>query len=169
MKDVSQDFDLFYRTREAQNSEETDGAPDNMPLVLSMDGKGIVMLPSGLREGTRRAAERETKAKNRKTRLSPGEKRNRKRMATVATVYSVEKHHRTAAQIMGKEDRTQATPRARDKRVWASLEHDMSEVIEEQFREALVRDPDKLRPWIVLLDGNLSQLEIVKSMAKQHS
>ena len=44
----------------------------------------------------------------------------------------------------------------------------MSEVIEEQFREALVRDPEKLRPWIVLLDGNLSQLEIVKSMVKKH-
>lgn len=168
VKDVSQDFELFYQTREAQKSEETDGAPDNIPLVLSVDGKGIVMLPSGLREGTRRAAERENKTKNRKTRLSPGEKRNRKRMATVATVYSVEKHHRTAEQIMGKEDRAQPAPRARDKRVWASLEREMSEVIEEQFREALVRDPEKLRPWVVLLDGNLSQLEIVKSMAKKH-
>jgi len=49
--------------------------------VLSEDGKGIVMRKEDLREGTKRAAERESHKL--KTRLSPGEKR-RKRMATVA-------------------------------------------------------------------------------------
>lgn len=166
VRDVSQDFESFYRAREAVQREATTNPTDTIPLVLSVDGKGIVMRPSGLREGTRQAAERE--ATNKRTRLSPGEKRNRKRMATVATVYSVEKHQRTAEQIMGREDRTLPAPRASNKRVWASLERDMSEVIDEQFREALVRDPDKLRPWIMLLDGNLHQLEIVKSMAKKH-
>ncbi|MDQ3774503.1 MAG: hypothetical protein M3461_09135, partial [Pseudomonadota bacterium] len=42
---------------------------------------------------TKRAAERESHKL--KARLSPGEKRNRKRMATVAAVYSIERQVRT--------------------------------------------------------------------------
>jgi hypothetical protein len=41
------------------------------------------------REATKRAAERENRKL--KTRLSQGEKRDRKRMATVPTVYSIER------------------------------------------------------------------------------
>ena len=86
---------------------------------MSMDGKGVVMRPSGLRKATRRAAERDSHKL--KTRLCQGEKRNRKRMATVATVYSVAEHPRTAEQIMGLEERDGVAPRPRDKRVWASV------------------------------------------------
>jgi hypothetical protein len=53
-----------------------------MLQVLTSDGKGIVMRPEALREGTRKKAERDSKKLA--TRLSPGEKRNRKRMAEVA-------------------------------------------------------------------------------------
>jgi len=68
-------------------------------LVLSEDGKGIVMRKEDLREGTKRAAERDSHKL--KTRLSPGEKRNRKRMATVAAVYSIERQVRTPESVMG--------------------------------------------------------------------
>ncbi|MFQ5409592.1 MAG: ISKra4 family transposase, partial [Anaerolineales bacterium] len=129
-KGVSEDFEAFYAERAAQAPEAT---PD--PLVMSLDGKGVVMRRAGLREATRRAAERDSHKL--KTRLSTGEKRNRKRMATVATVYSVAEHRRTAEQIMGLEERGDSPPRARRKRVWASLEREMSQVVEEQFREAL--------------------------------
>jgi len=44
----------------------------------------------------------------------------------------------------------------------------MSQVIEEQFQEALKRDPDKQRPWTMLLDGNETQLGLVEAAAKRH-
>jgi hypothetical protein len=56
----------------------------DVALVLSFDGKGIVMRPEALREATAKAAA----AARRKlvTRLSPGEKNGRKRMAEIAAV-----------------------------------------------------------------------------------
>lgn len=163
VQDASQDFDAFYQQREA---DEPDNVDETSPLVLSVDGKGIVMRTDGLREATRKAAERDQKKG--KTRLAPGEKPNRKRMATVATVYSVPPHARTAEQVMGLEKREDKPPRTQDKRVWASLERDMSEVIDEQFCEALKRDPDKRRPWVMLLDGNPTQLDLVESAIEKH-
>ena len=89
---------------------------------MSLDGKGIVMRREDLREATRKAAEREQHKL--KTRLSQGEKRNRKRMATVAALYSIERNVRGAESIMGikAEQDPSPKPRARNKRVWASVQ-----------------------------------------------
>jgi len=60
-------------------------APEEWPLVLTFDGKGIVMLPGALRPATAKAA---ASAQGRlATRLSPGEKNGRKRMAELACAY----------------------------------------------------------------------------------
>ena len=69
------DVDDFYATRPHQPADPGD------ILVLSSDGKGIVMRPDALRPATKAAA----KASSSKlaTRLSKGEKRNRKRMAVM--------------------------------------------------------------------------------------
>ena len=56
-------------------------------LVLSADGKGIVMRPDALRPATAKAAGQATAKLA--TRLSKGEKRNRKRMAEVGAVYDL--------------------------------------------------------------------------------
>ena len=53
-------------------------------VVLSADCKGIVMRPGALRAATARAAERLGKMR---TRLTAGEKPNRKRMAALVAVY----------------------------------------------------------------------------------
>ena len=54
-------------------------------LVLTGDGKGIVMRPDALRPATAKAA---ASGRNKlATRLSPGEKHGRKRMAELACVY----------------------------------------------------------------------------------
>lgn len=134
------------------------------PLVLSLDGKEIVMRPQGLRETTRRAAERA--APKVKMRLSKGEKRNRKRMAMVGTVYSVALHVRTPAQIMRLEE-APALPvrRPRHKRVWASVEREAQAVVEEVFAEARARDPDQQREWVVLVDGHEAQLRQIVAAA----
>jgi hypothetical protein len=89
---AAQDFDAFYLQREAPHE------PANELLVLSTDGKGIVMRHADLRDATRLAAEK--KVNKLETRLTPGEKSNRKRMAQVATVYSVAPWERPAADIL---------------------------------------------------------------------
>ena len=59
-------------------------APEAWPLVLTFDGKGIVMLPEALRPATAKAA---AAAQGKlAARLSPGEKNGRKRMAELACV-----------------------------------------------------------------------------------
>ena len=56
------------------------------------------------------------------TRLSRGEKRNRKRMAMVASVYGIDPHIRSAESIMGLVDKDTVPPKPRNKRVWASVD-----------------------------------------------
>ena len=134
-----------------------------------MDGKGIVMHQKDLRDLTRKAAER-AKSKPKSYRLGKGEKRNRKRMATVATVYTINHYNRTAEEIMGinKRDDENPQPRAKHKRVWASVERDPLEVAKEAFKEALRRDPNNEREWVVLVDGDRYQIERIYSLIDKY-
>ena len=51
--------------------------------------------------------------------------------------------------------------------VWASVEQSPRKVIRAMFDEALRRDPDKLRRWVVLVDGEPRQLRAVKAEARR--
>ena len=92
-------------------------------------------------------------------------------MAQVAAVYSVKPHVRTASDIMGQsttEDPVRPfTPPAVNKRVWASVEKDSETVIEEAFQEALRRDPQQQRQWVVLVDGQPQQLRSINNVMKR--
>lgn len=158
---ASRDFDDFYRSRlrEPENSEQL--------LVLSFDAKGIATIHRDLREATRKKAE--SSQRRLETRLTKGEKPNRKRMAEVATVYSISEWPRTIADVLhGARDAQDkaSRPRPVNKRVWASIEHEPEQVIQDAFDEALRRDPDRQRRWIVLVDGNRDQLERIKRAAR---
>ena len=122
-----------------------------------------------LREGTRRAAEKSVRKLE--TRLTPGEKSNRKRMAQVATVYSIAPFPRGPSDILhslrGPDEVDAKRPRPTDKRVWASVEQSARMVIREAFAEALRRDPEKTRQWVVLVDGDPKQLRAVKAEARR--
>jgi hypothetical protein len=160
---AARDFDGFYELR--RHDEEV---PGRDLLVISTDGKGIVMRHEDLREATRLAAEK--KANKIETRLSPGEKADRKRIAQVCTVYSVAPWRRSAADVLHTlrdEDTDSKRPRPQDKRVWASVEKDAREVIREAFEEALRRDPERRRRWVVLVDGLPHQIKLVKAEAKR--
>lgn len=162
--EISQDFEAFYVSRGSEEAE-----PTLDPLVMSLDDKGIVMRREDLREATRRAAEREQHKL--KTRLSQGEKRNRKRMATVAAIYSIERNVRRAELIMGiieEPKEPSSKPRARNKRVWASVQRASEEVTEELFQEALQRDPERQRSWVMLVDGHEGQLEHIHTCIERH-
>src|SRR5438874_10573076 len=134
-------------------------------MVVTVDGKGVVMRHEDLREATQKKAE--TTRHKLTNRLSRGEKRNSKRMATVAAVYTIQTYSRTAEDVVGclapqHEREGSGRPRPENKRVWASLEKTPEEIIKEAFREARMRDPEGHKRWVALVDGNETQLEILR-------
>jgi hypothetical protein len=162
-QDVAQDFDEYYLQTRYLSAEKTDNL-----LVLTFDGKGIVMRPEGLREYTKKAA---LKSKKLNSRLSAGEKKDRKRMAQVAAVYTTKPHIRTAESIMKiekEDDNVQYLNIAeRNKRVWASVENTAESVIEAGFLEALQRDPTQHRQWVVLIDGLPYQIRLINRIMEK--
>ncbi len=159
---VAVDFDAFYELRKRER-EVTDHL-----LVITTDGKGIVMLHEHLREETRKRAEQ--RANNVELRLSPGEKKDSKRMAQAAAVYTIPRWQRTSADVLHgvRDDATESKrPTPEGKRVWASVAKTPRAVIREAFDEALRRDPERRRRWVVLIDGNATQLDAVKAEAKR--
>ena len=155
---VASDFEEFYAQRSLNKTAAT-----NDLLVLTTDGKGIVMHSEDLREATARAAQKSSSA--RKTRLSPGQKRQRKRMATVASVYHVPRYQRRAEDIIGDQRDPPERPKIHDKRVWASVRQDAQTIIASAFAEALGRDPQQQQDWVALVDGEPHQLKTIKAIA----
>jgi len=156
----AQDFDAFYAARAVEPEVTTD------LLILSFDGKGIAMRHADLRDATRKAAEAEPRRLH--TRLAKGEKPNRKRMAQVATVYTLAPWPRTSAEVLHglRNDRDAARPRPTNKRVWASVQQSAQAVINDAFAEALRRDPERQRRWVVLVDGQRDQIKRVERAAR---
>lgn len=165
---AAQDFDTFYMARRLQ--WQTEALESGDILVLTFDGKGIVMRHDDLRPATKAAAAR----RNRKLdkRLTKGEKRNSKRMSEVAAVYTIAPFMRGPEEIISELRNTDAPrakrPRPEGKRVWASVAKDPEEVIEEAFLDACSRDPNREKKWVVLVDGNADQLALVRAAAKKH-
>jgi len=162
---AAQDFDAFYEMRQAQPAVV---AKTGSIMVMSVDGKGVVMRTQDLREQTRKAA----KARKHKmgARLSKGEKKNAKRMATVAAVYTIAPFVRKPEDLVPENSSAHAEPprpRPERKRVWASLEKTPQEVIEKAFAEAACRDPGHRKTWVALVDGNKTQIRILRRMAKE--
>lgn len=86
-------------------------------------------------------------------------------MATVASVYSVPPFVRKPEDIIGEERDPPQRPAISDKRVWASVLQEAKTVIGSAFEEAARRDPLHQREWVVLVDGEEHQLEMVKMAA----
>lgn len=159
------DFEEFYTQQQAK-SEELEERGEI--VVISVDGKGVVMPREDLRPETQKRALASSKKLNK--RLTKGEKRNSKRMATVASVYTINPFVRTPEQIVTTEEEEKKRPRPRPigKRVWASLVQPPSQVIGEAFCEALDRNPNQSKRFCALVDGNKTQLSCLKKFARQH-
>jgi len=154
------DVDGFYRARVPVPCSR------DMPLVLQVDGKGVVMRPEALREATRRAAAKAA-AGGHRGRLAPGEKPNRKRMATVACLFDTHPAPRRPHDVIhppggrSEERAVRPGPRAEHKWCTASLLRPPEQVIADAFDQAEARDPQHLRPWVVLVDGARHQLDLI--------
>jgi hypothetical protein len=152
------DVEDFYAERAQPQAEEGD------VLVISADGKGIIMRPEALRPATaRKAAEATTKLE---CRLSKGEKRNRKRLAEVGAVYDVTPVQRSATDVIVRAERDPPpAPIAKAKWITASVVEDAAEVLATVFDEAERRDPGHQRRWVALVDGNNHQIDRIKAEA----
>jgi hypothetical protein len=163
---AANDFESFYAERRMDVADEKDKL-----LVLTFDAAGIVVRAEDLRPATKKALEKslerasperwpaETSKKSRKL--------NRKRMAQVAAIYGVDPFPRIPEDILRDlRPVRDATPKTRrpkpvNKCVRASVACEPFEVIEAVFAEGLKRDPNRSRTWVVVLDGNETQLECV--------
>ena len=170
---AAEDFDAFYEDRRAAAG---DPGPEESVVVLTFDGRGVVLHRDDLREATRKAAERRRQQREQFSvfnRLQPGEKKHAKRMATVAAVYAVAPFVRSPEDflqgLMPRQPAAKAKarnraktagvrPRPVAKRVWAEL-------VAEALLEAERHDPEGVTRWVVLVDGAETQLDLVEAGA----
>jgi hypothetical protein len=151
--DASVDFESFYARR--AGSFRT---PQGPILVASIDSKGIPMVKPQRAE--------------KKVRLGKGEKRNKKRMSTVAAVFTQQPDVRTPEEVVESlfstaddTTRPKRRSRAQHKRVWASLLTDKSSFIADVREEMLRRDRRHRKAWIVVTDGERAlQLRVCRML-----
>ena len=158
---AAKDVEDFYAQAKREPAEVSN------VLVLSADGMGIVMRPEALRVETKRAA---ASSEHRlETRLSKGEKKNRKRIAELACVYDCEPVARAPADILARSgDRARKeAPVAKAKWLTASVVEDARKVIAAAFDEGERRDPEHKRTWIALVDGAKHQIDVINSEARR--
>lgn len=160
IQDSSIDFDDYYakKFRDSNNLSDL--------LVLTTDGKGIVMRHESLRDQAKKRAAVSSK----KRQSNAKEKLNRKRMAQVASIYFIARFVRKPEDIVDELSRKKANsqrPRPTKKRVWASIEKNAHDTISEMFLEARNRDPKHDKEWVVLVDGNKQQIRLIKKFAKK--
>jgi hypothetical protein len=101
--------------------------------------------------------------------LGRGRRLNAKRMASVATVYTVQPFVRTPEQVLPEQKPQEVAirPRPEHKRVWASLARSPQEVITAMFEEAVHRDPEGKKRWVALVDGNETQIRLLERLAEE--
>jgi hypothetical protein len=152
--DASVDFESFYTQRTLRLDSQSGPL-----LVASVDGKGVPMVKPTQQEATRKnplPSAREA----RKVRLGRGEKRNKKRMSTVAAVFTQKPNRRTPeavveslfAELVGR-TKPKRYHRPEQKRVWASLLAGKDAFITQVQAEMQRRDPRHRKTWIVVTDG----------------
>ena len=157
VKDAAEDFAPFYQERKVALPEECG------PIVVgAVDGKGIPMV----------------KPKRAECPIEPkkeGERANKKRMATVATVYTMEPRIRTPEQVVESlfwpelkrqdEERKLLRKKPENKRVWASLKESKEAVIEEIRQEMKRRDPEGKKKHVAVTDGERAlQIRVKKQL-----
>lgn len=148
--------DQAHLSRHAEAFWEQLPAPAVLPaqtiLVNSVDGKGVYMRPS-----------------------ETGGERGKKKMAILGTVYGIEAHVRTPAQVLealfaeSPAPSSLSRPKPVDKYVRACLKRDEADTTAPQTEEIFawithqnaLRDPDQSHRSVVLIDGQTSFWEAV--------
>ena len=171
---AASDFDGFYATRAVETDAEV--AASGAIGVITSDGKGITMHPEDLRPQTRHAAAlAAARGKGSFTlgQPKPSEfRRDRKRMAAVAAVYTIAPFIRTPEDVIGELARVRAVaakrPRPENKRVWARIDEGIDHVLGEACTEAVRRDTGRTKQWVGLVDGDEDQIAALARHGSRH-
>lgn len=155
LQEAAQDFDAFYLQRLPEADQ-----PAASILVVAVDCKGIPMV--------------QPENSQRRVRLAKGQKANRKKMATVAAVFTRQPWIRTPEQVVASLFRTNTKtggapsppPRPDNKRVWASLVKGKATVIDEVVQEVQRRDPRAAKTHVALTDGERALQILVSKKLK---
>lgn len=160
---AARDFDAFYQTRTPRVGWEQTGSI----LVMSFDERGVPMRKDSLRKATKKARKNESKLRHRRTK---GIKKNRKRRAMTAAVYTIEPNERSVENVVGRLDGEpgEKAPRPEFKRVWASVKRPYQDVMRDAFEEALLRDPGREKTWVVPIDGDPKLAKRVEKLAGEY-
>ena len=172
------DFEGFYASRRPEP------CPEGLPLLLTFDGSAFPVLPSALRPATAKAAAARAKAKeDGGWPDDPGElRKSKKRTAELAAVADVlPAPGRAAGDVLGalfgparpgkgneEAAKPEPGPKTRGRTLFASVKRPAAEVIADAFAEAQRRDPEHERDWIVVIDGNVHQIETAEKLAGQY-
>jgi len=138
---------------------------DLPPLAISADGKGVAMRPEARRRRTKAPGKR---VRTFGKRAGTGEKKGHKRMAETGCVFDVlpPEEPRTPEQIMRLDPGTAMNaPRAVNRWYTCDITASRDLAIGKIFDEADRRDPDHLRTWIALADGDNHQLSLIQAQA----
>jgi hypothetical protein len=166
---AAQDFDACYAQPCPEEVQQQAAAK---PIqVLTFDGKGVVMRKEALRQETRKRAE--AHGPNVPRGLYRQDQAHRKRMATVAGISHIDRHVRTPqtvaqpfAPLRLVPQHCRVAPKPVGKKLWASLAQSMHTVIATGFAEGQRRDPTHQAEWVVLVDGDLTQLDEIEQAAR---
>ncbi len=142
-------YNEFYENKKLPIPEE-----EGEIQVVQFDGKGVPMIKS--------------EAAKIKSRLGKGEKRQKKKEATVGVDYTVNRNVRKPEEVAEnliypeqakkkRKERNDNSPsvRAKNIRRIASLERTRTDVMKEIVADAKRRNPENKRPWVVVMDGAL--------------
>ena len=161
-QESGKNYDRFYEKKELPSSDS-----EGVIQVVQFDGKGVPVIKK--------------EAAKLKVRQGKGEKRQKKKEAMVGVSYTVDKNERTPEEVAEnliypekarakkKADKKADVivlhpPKAQNIRRMASLERTKKEVAEEIMEDAERRNPDDLRPWVVVMDGALGLWNLVAKM-----
>lgn len=162
-EDAAQDFDAFY----AECRQGLIASSEGTMLAVGLDCKGVP-----------RRKSKEELAESQPIRLGPGEKRTKKKMATVASVHTCDPHYSTAEEVVEnlvdgkrKDEQTKASskkrPRIENRRLWASVRKSKDEVVQEVCAEMQLRDPEGAKRAVCVMDGERAlQKRAMKYLAK---
>jgi len=140
--DASEDFDSFYASRQGKATDKTGPI-----LVGSIDCKGIPMIKSELAAKV--------------VRRPRGQKAQKKKMATVAAVFTQRPRIRTPEEVVesifnpeeSRKKKRNKTVKPERKRVWASLTAGKDAFINDVNEEMNRRDTDGKKVHVVVTDG----------------
>jgi hypothetical protein len=166
----------FYQPRDEAAGQDGGGGPGGggspghedadrlaaVPLVISADGKGVLMRPGECRP---RRGKKGQRVKKLGKRLGLGEKAGTKRMAETGVVFDAvppgDGPPRTPGHVMTRAPGEPARgPEAVNRWYTVDITASRAETIAALFDEAGRRDPGHRRTWIALAGGDVHQIEV---------